>query len=248
MGVETATRAGSVALTRGGHTLARRRGDASLSHSVVLLKLVADVLTEARASLNDVECFAVAAGPGSFTGLRIGLATIKGFAATLDRACAGVPTLEAVALSAGASDHTVALIPAGRGEVYAQAFAVGAGGEVISLNDATHLAPEELLRRFAHAETLKWAGEGALTQADLIRREAQRWGRTFYDVGGRPADVGRGSGAWTLAAPPESLAECVCELARRELRHAPAGTLKAEELRAVYLRPSDAEVNQGGGS
>ena len=77
--------------------------------------------------------------------LRIGLATIKALAETLDRPAAGIPTLEAVALSGGVSAATVALLPAGRGEVFTQLFSVTGSDTVEPLDEAAHIPPTRLL-------------------------------------------------------------------------------------------------------
>ena len=124
LSVETATRLGSVCLSRRNEVVVSVAGENVGSHSNTLLRQIQEVLARAQVSLGEVDLFAAASGPGSFTGLRIGLATIKGLAATLNRPCIGVPTLQAVALSGGISASSVAILPAGRGEVFAQRFAV----------------------------------------------------------------------------------------------------------------------------
>src|SRR5689334_7391909 len=90
LSIETATRAGSLAITRGESVLVVRQGDASISHSTNLLEQISDALLEAGHLLREVDVLAVASGPGSFTGLRIGLATVKSFAATLGKPCLGI--------------------------------------------------------------------------------------------------------------------------------------------------------------
>ena len=115
LAIETATRAGGVAVMRGEGSLSSQSGDASISHSTNLIEMIEGVLREAGAKLSDVDLFAVAVGPGSFTGLRIGLATVKAFAVHLNRKAAGVSTL--AALTAGSPD-AVPLIDAKRRELF----------------------------------------------------------------------------------------------------------------------------------
>src|SRR5215204_5825275 len=110
LSVETASLSGSVAVSRGEHILAAYAGDSGVSHSNTLLHDIDKLLHEVQIDLAEIDLFAVATGPGSFTGLRIGIATVKGLAATLDRPCSGIPTLHAVALAAGASHRSVALL------------------------------------------------------------------------------------------------------------------------------------------
>src|SRR5204863_4448137 len=114
-----------------------------ISHSNTLLADLDKLLAETKTKLPAIDLFAVAAGPGSFTGLRIGIATVKALAATLDRPCAAIPTLQAVALAGGPSDASVALLPAGRGEVFAQLFSVANDGTVTPLDEPLHIPPEK---------------------------------------------------------------------------------------------------------
>ena len=101
LAIETATRAGSVALARGTQILSSAEGSAAESHSISLLEAVEDILRQAGAKLSDIDLFAAASGPGSFTGLRIGLATTKALAVCTGKKCVGVSTLAAIAHGAG---------------------------------------------------------------------------------------------------------------------------------------------------
>src|SRR5713226_339420 len=168
LAIETATRAGGVALARGKETLCSASGDASASHSTDLIQMVEGILTSGGAKLSDVDLFAAARGPGSFTGLRIGLATIKSFAVCTGRSCAGISTLAAIAHATGPSEHTIALLPAGRGEVFAQMFSVY-NGEVQALDRAAHINPKDLLEKYGNIPKLIWAGEGAHLQTENLR-------------------------------------------------------------------------------
>jgi tRNA threonylcarbamoyladenosine biosynthesis protein TsaB len=219
LSLETATRAGSLALLRGRAVIASSSGVAGENHSVNLLSQIEALLLSACVGLRDIDLYATAAGPGSFTGLRIGLATIKAFAATFKRPCLGVPTLAAVALAGGVSPNTCALLPAGRGEVFAQLFKVEAENLVTPLSEAEHLPPNTLLERLEETRTLLFAGPGAQLYASLI---TEREG-------------------WTLTPESELLAEQVALLALQQAsdndRHG------AEDLHAIYVRPSDAELN-----
>src|SRR5882672_9645855 len=111
LSLETATLGGSIFLGRGNEPLAARTGSPEVSQSASLLNDINDTLVEAGVTLREVKLFACASGPGSFTGLRIGIATLKALAASLHQPCAGIPTLQAVAHAAGPSSATVALLP-----------------------------------------------------------------------------------------------------------------------------------------
>ena len=221
LSVETATLAGSVAVSRGDAIVAVLAGDSGISHSNTLLNDIDKLLREAEVDLSEIDLFAVAIGPGSFTGLRIGIATVKGLAATLDRPCAGVPTLHAVALSAGASDQSVALLPAGRGEVFAQLFSVTKDGLVTELDKATHISPQKLLAKYGSLERALWCGEGAVANSALLASL-----ETKHD--------------WQIAPPTKNLATHVASLALAAFRD--DQLLHPDALQAIYVRPSDAEL------
>jgi tRNA threonylcarbamoyladenosine biosynthesis protein TsaB len=128
LAIESATSRPSVALLRGDAVLALRHAPPGAAAAEVLLPGVQSVLEEAQVSLGDVGLFALAIGPGSFTGLRVGLASVKGLVFGRARPVAAVSTLEALCLEAGSSGGPVAaLLDARRGDVYAAAF--GPGGE-----------------------------------------------------------------------------------------------------------------------
>ena len=192
-------------------------------------------------TLNEIDLFAAASGPGSFTGLRIGLATVKDFAAILKRPCIGVPTLDAVAHAAGESEGTLALIPGGRGEVFAQLAAVSRNGDVHRLNAPVHLTPQKLLESVRALPRLLWAGEGAQIHSELIKSEASSQGILFR---GPTENGARESGdvrQWTLAPSHTALATDVGSVAL--LRFRSGESVTPELLEAIYVRPSDAELN-----
>jgi tRNA threonylcarbamoyladenosine biosynthesis protein TsaB len=218
LSVETATLSGSVALARGEEILAALAGDSGSSHSNTLLNDVDKLLHEAQIDVAEIDLFAVATGPGSFTGLRIGIATVKGLAGTLDRPCAGIPTLHAVALAAGESSRSVALLPAGRGEVFAQLFSVSSEGVVTALDDATHISPQKLPGKYGSLETILWCGEGAIANQAVIEKEP----------------------GWRIAPPIPNLATHVALLALKKFREEELE--HPDAVQAIYVRPSDAEL------
>jgi tRNA threonylcarbamoyladenosine biosynthesis protein TsaB len=234
LAIETATRAGSVALARGKETLCSASGDAAASHSTDLIQTVAQILTSGGANLSDVDLFAAARGPGSFTGLRIGLATIKSFAVCTGRSCAGVSTLAAIAHAAGPSEHTVSLLPAGRGELFAQMFSVG-DAQVRELDAAAHLSPNAILEKYGEASELVWTGEGAHQLAETLRAWAKTRNVTFD-----ASSPGRTT--WSVAPRTDRLAISIAALALSAYQS--GNTVGPNELRAVYVRASDAEINE----
>jgi tRNA threonylcarbamoyladenosine biosynthesis protein TsaB len=241
LAIETATRAGSVCVVRGKTVLSSLSGDPDVSHSSDLLEKVDQVLRQSKTELSELNFLAAAVGPGSFTGIRIGLATIKALGVCLGLDCIGISTLAAIAHAAGASTQTATLLPAGRGEIYAQLFRVTADGATSPLESAAHLKLDDVLERYAEIESLKWAGEGALINAPLLKQRAQERG-IGLNVDGNCSSGPVSASKCTLAAPSSKLAESVAALAwieyQRGRRSAP------NELRAIYVRPSDAELNK----
>ena len=240
LSVETATLAGSVAVSRGTEILASKSGDSRISHSNTLLADIDGLLSQNRSQLSDIELFAVAVGPGSFTGLRVGIATVKAMAANLDRPCSGVPTLYAVARAGGVSENTVAVLPAGRGEVFAQMFSVSNAAMINPLDEPAHISPQKMLERYGAVDNLIWCGEGAQVHRDLIKSRAQEIGHQFFD--GPDIELhDQAKRRWMLASPISNLAEQVANLANTRMQYNQLDT--PITLRAIYVRPSDAELN-----
>jgi tRNA threonylcarbamoyladenosine biosynthesis protein TsaB len=228
-----------VFLGRGSVQLAARAGDPKVSHSNSLLSDIAGALEEAGLTLSDVELLACASGPGSFTGLRIGIATLKALAATLRLPSVGVSTLQAVAHAAGPSPATVALLPAGRGELFSQMFSVSTDGQVTELDAAAHISPPRLIETYAKAGDVIWAGPGAHAQRDFLKHHADEIGVAFHEMASSVTDQLTG---WKLAPEIDSLARHVAALALESFRQ--GNTQSPESLSAVYVRPSDAELKE----
>lgn len=130
LAVESATSRLSVALLQGETLLAEAASGDAGHHAEQILPLVDAVLVEAGRRASDPEAFAISIGPGSFTSLRVGLATVKGLAFGTGRPIVAVPTLEALAfgtLASGGPLPRAAVLDARRGEAYAAVFEVSEG-------------------------------------------------------------------------------------------------------------------------
>jgi tRNA threonylcarbamoyladenosine biosynthesis protein TsaB len=120
LAVETSTMTGAVALLEGGGVVAESRVSVAITHGERLMAAIDGVLRGARWELADVDAFAVALGPGSFTGLRIGVSTVKGLAFATGRPVIGVPTLDALAWTLPFCAYPVCpVLDAKKNEVYA---------------------------------------------------------------------------------------------------------------------------------
>src|SRR5262249_15785905 len=87
-------------------------------HSQTLFSQIATLMQFAEIKIQNVSAFAVSTGPGSFTGLRVGLAAVKGLADSLNKPCLGVDSLDLLALASGFDGANLVIIGAGRGEIY----------------------------------------------------------------------------------------------------------------------------------
>ncbi|MET0648901.1 MAG: tRNA (adenosine(37)-N6)-threonylcarbamoyltransferase complex dimerization subunit type 1 TsaB [Pyrinomonadaceae bacterium] len=236
LGVDTSTERRSVALVREGRVLAESSSGLREGGSANLLADIDRALGSAGIKLSEVGLYAAAVGPGSFTGLRSGLATIKGLALTTGKPAVGVQTLHALAYCVRPAPRVVALIPAGRGEVFAQLLSVSAEGVVTELEEPTHMPPAQLSERMATlGGGLKWTGGGALKFLELIREQASAAGIEFEGPGA--SGVAEKDG-WVVSHAEEALAKSIAEMALS----AHASGAGAEGLTAVYVRPSDAEL------
>ena len=142
---ETSAKAGSVALTDGSTLLGESYCNTGLTHSQTLMVMAEELLKTCGCTPQDVTAVAVAAGPGSFTGVRIGVAAAKGFAWGSQIPCCGVSTLEAMALGLGA--HTGYVLPvmdARRQQVYNALFRAE-NGTLTRLREDRAISLQELL-------------------------------------------------------------------------------------------------------
>ncbi len=181
---------------------------------------IARLLATSAVDLAQVDLLAVVHGPGSFTGLRVGMATAKGLAIATGRPLIGVSSLQTLAMNALGSDLPVcALLDARKKEVYAGMFRMRQGLPV-ALGEEQVAAPEPYLRNLSGP--MLFVGEGALVYRELIR---ERFGSAAHFASG-PFNLPR--------------ACCAAVLAQSQCDHAPG--VGPEALRPVYIRPSEAEI------
>lgn len=222
LSVDTAGRSCSVAIHSGEALMCELMVNSGLTHTRVVLDLVKQALTAHRMTLADMDGFAVSTGPGSFTGLRIGLSTVKGFAAAASKPLAGIPTLKALAYPFGG--HTALIRPmldARKGEVYTQGFRF-TGDRMVETGPEQVLPPEAAVSQIR--EPVVVVGDGALAYRKIIIRE----------LGGL-AIFPPASGHLVRAAAVGDLAV---------FRFAEGHTDTAESLVPRYIRKSDAERNR----
>lgn len=221
LALETSAVTASAAVTEDERLLAQSFQNSGLTHSATLMPMVSDLLKNTGLALQDMDVIAVAAGPGSFTGVRIGVAAAKGLAWPEDKPCAPCSTLESMAWQcAHVGGEICTAMDARRNQVYCARFRAE-GGALIRLTEDRAMGLDELaaeVRAAAAPQTL--VGDGA----QLVRAALE------------------GQGLPCALMPPHLLyqtawgvARCALELARG------GGLISAAAMAPSYHRLSQAE-------
>jgi tRNA threonylcarbamoyladenosine biosynthesis protein TsaB len=218
LALDTTTRDGSIAVLHDSVVRVERAGDPTITHGQRLPAEIGDALAAAAVRIEDVDLLAVAAGPGSFTGLRVGIATIQGIAMGQGKRVVPVSALDALARSAvGPGDTVAAWMDAQRGEVFAALYA--ADGRTLLIPPVS-ADPAVVLKTWsadADLARITFVGDGAVRHADVLRRE----------VGVQPS----------IQAPP-LLAAPIGRIALEN----PSSAVLPHAIVPIYVRRSDAEL------
>jgi tRNA threonylcarbamoyladenosine biosynthesis protein TsaB len=216
---ESSAKAASVALCDGEKLIAQTTQNCGLTHSVTLLPMAQALLKNSGYDLRQVELFAVAHGPGSFTGIRIGVSAVKGLAWAVNTPAVGVSTLKAMAyqgLAFGEDALLCCVMDARRNQVYNALFTVR-GGKPERLCPDRAVSLEELAGHLRElGRTAYLIGDGAALTAEFLRQ----------------------SGVPAVLAPEPLRTQSAWGVAQAALEETP-GT--ADDLLPVYLRLSQAE-------
>ena len=181
LALETSAERGSVALFDGDRLLGEVWLDARERHAASLLVCLDRLLAEQKRKLDDVDRIALAIGPGSFTGLRIGLATALGLAFGTARRLVPVPTLAALATQANVDVPIAAVLDARRGEVYAGLYR--ASGDALAEDSCCSIV--DFLSRLPERGEIAFIGDGVPAHRQVI--EARLGARARF----LPAEAGR---------------------------------------------------------
>jgi len=220
--VDTSTFTESVALIDGGTLIGERNVRRTYGHASGLHTDLHELLEEAGWTIDKLDGFVIGIGPGSFTGLRVGMAAVKGLAYALDKPLYGVPTTTALLRGIVDDRDVLALIDARRGEVYAQ------GSFVESILGSTRCySPEGLISAFQlHNRAPRLiVGEGALKYR---ARFLEAWPDTLIPEGD------------AVHIPRASLLAIGLEAA---LERQEVSSVSIATLEPIYVRASDAEIN-----
>jgi tRNA threonylcarbamoyladenosine biosynthesis protein TsaB len=213
LALDTTTRAGSCALARDGMVLVERSSDTA-EHASTLPRDLMALLEASDFTLEDVDVFAVATGPGSFTGLRIGIATMQGLAFAGSRPLIGVSSFDALAQKGG-DGRLATWIDAWRGEVYAALYEKGR-----AVREPVVARPADVLDDIRGGPT-RFIGDGAATFRSLIEQSLEGWG--------------------TVADPPTPpLAGAIAVRATADAQRGECPPPHA--IRPLYVRRTDAEL------
>ena len=221
LALDTTTRGGSVAVTNDDQLLALVPGDDTRTHAERLPGEIAAALERAGVSRSAVDVLAVATGPGAFTGLRIGLATIQGLAMALGRPVAGISALDALAwqLRAEVADFIVPWMDAQRGEVFAALYPTLPADPLRQGAQPFTSEPATLLDQWRE----QLDGRSAIFTGDAVTRDQPlltRWSSRL----------------------PEPLAPAIAALARQAALAGRTGL--PHVLEPIYVRRPDPEIER----
>lgn len=155
-------RSGGVALLRGNEVLTEKAGKENSSQSAQLLSDIREILQNNDLNLNQINLLAVAVGPGSFTGLRIGLATAKALAMALKIPIAGISTLEAASSCSEKDGEICVVLPAGRNEYFAQSFKKSRQNDLKPASEIEIYTVKNLIEICAEKNNLHWISTGEI--------------------------------------------------------------------------------------
>lgn len=238
LAVDTTSRRRSVAVGRGMRTVSMLAIDAAATHSWHLHDEIDLLLRKLSLNLQQIDLFGVTVGPGSFTGVRVGLATIKGFAHSLNKPVVGISSLAAHARAAGTTGLVCVCLDALRGEVYAQLFDVHPDGAVESLTEPSLALPGLVYASLIDEPTLTFVGDGVLASLDVLQDEAAT---ARKNVIVSPL-VQSAKDCWVVLQEVPYLAPAVLSLTAHEAGQ--GHSTSATELVALYVRPADAELKR----
>lgn len=214
LGVDSSSQAATAAVVRDGEILCEYTLNQNKTQSVKMLPMIERMLSDVELTVNDIDVFACGIGPGSFTGVRIGVATVRGFAKTLEKGAIPVNALEILANNVPNEARVIALISARENECYCAVYE----------NNEEVLSPcvktvEEIVA-ISKGSPCLLVGDGAVSNRD------------FFEKNLPEVRIAQGKCNMISAA---SLAE----VAYRKVQNGESGT--AEDLIPLYLRKSQAE-------
>lgn len=221
LALETSAKAVSAAVSEDGKILCCGYQDTGLTHSRTLMPIVEHILKNTELTVQDCDAIAVAAGPGSFTGIRIGVAAAKGLAFAADKPAVGVSTLAAMARGVNLFDGLIlCAMDARRQQIYNALFS-SEGGQLTRLTEDRAISLEDLAHEI-----------GGDPRPKLVVGDGARLCRDYLTTAGIACRL----------APPQLIMQNACGVAlEAEAVAAAGGLVTAQALEPVYLRPAQAD-------
>jgi tRNA threonylcarbamoyl adenosine modification protein YeaZ/ribosomal-protein-alanine acetyltransferase len=242
LALETVTRAGSLALHADGTWITEADHDAR-AHGTRLPGALAEIAARAARRLRDIDVFAVVTGPGSFTGIRIGLAAVQGAALTTGRPVAGIPTFDAFAEAwraghPGDSVHLTMCMDAARGDVFFASAEIDATADTLRWRVPASVAAPDVAAERLGAEQ---SNHPRVLAGDAVERYQSAWEAAFGQVllDAQPPNLALGAGR--IALRTASLAEAPHRLRPLYVRR-PDAVLARERARGTEAAKAAAEA------
>lgn len=233
LAIDTSSKLTSIALSRTDKLLAIFGAQLDERRSARLWAEVEFLLGEAGVALKEIDLFATCTGPGGFTGLRVGIAAIKGFAQAAARSVIGVTSLEVAAFAVRPASRVCSMVNAYKGEVYSQMFTFDKDGVPIAESEARAMASLSAAESVAEFDDIVFAGDAVSGSLEAILQVDDS---RFVSTEGRSI----GLSGW-IAKPTEGfLAGEIASLAFLKYKRGEA--LEPEQLKACYIRQAEAEV------
>lgn len=227
LALETATTAGSIAIVNDEELIAEVKVNINIAHAERLMPSVDYLLNASRLSITDIDAFAVSIGPGSFTGLRIGLSTAKGFSYATNKPLVSVPTLDAFARTLPFCRHLICpMLDARRNEVYAGLYK-WEGNICKKVIPETAVNPGDFLKKIKEIDCSQacpavFMGNGAEIYKKII------------------ADAMKNNAIFAPASKMSPSASSVAEIAIEKLKQGLIADTAS--LMPFYIRRSEAEI------
>ena len=221
LGIDTSTSCGSVGLIDDQGVIADNLLNLPVTHSERLIAAIGGVLDQSSCNLTDLNGIAISLGPGSFTGLRIGVSVVKGLAFATGLPVVGVSTLDALAAQVAPTSYAIcSVLDARKAEVYTALYRYEGGSRVKRLTPYGAMRPEELVAQIR--EKTIFIGDGTKAYGDYLRNTLPSL--ALFPL--LPLRVPHGSVVATLGL----------ELLQR------GETLDVSTFIPIYVRPSEAEI------
>jgi tRNA threonylcarbamoyladenosine biosynthesis protein TsaB len=220
---DTSSKTAAVALLQDDVILYDAIINVDLNHSEVLLPAIDQACLQTKIKISEIDLFACTIGPGSFTGLRIGVSTLKGLMLATGKSAVGISSLAALALNVGKSSKIIcSLMDAGRGQVYAASYRYNKIGFLDQIGADKAVDPREIIHN--PEQELIFVGDGAIKYAGIISNTKTK----KINIASATQQYIRASSVGILGRE---------KYGRNEL-------LDAETVVPVYLRSADARVQK----